>query len=243
MGGPGEGKNEVRHRVWDLMAEHGAAPPDVHGSIPNFVGAEAAAGKLAELAIWQSARVVKAVPDKPQIPVRVLGLSQGKLIYLAVPKLAGAKPFYELDPAHLPVPPAEAAMPKVAATFARTVDTDEMPQVDLVVCGSVAVDRRGTRLGKGAGYADIEVALLQEAGLIHEATPIVTTVHDLQVVEDELPETSHDFSVDFIITPTQVIECGPSRRPEGILWSEIDPAKVAAIPALALRAAQRPPIE
>jgi 5-formyltetrahydrofolate cyclo-ligase len=239
VGRSDETKNNVRHRVWDLLADQGAAPPDVHGSIPNFAGAEAAANRLAELVVWQSASVVKAVPDKPQAPVRVLGLEHGKLIYLAVPRLAGPKPFYELDPARLPLPPAEAALPKIAATFAKTVDTDEMRQVDLVVCGSVAVDRRGARLGKGAGYADIEVALLQEAGLISETTPIITTVHDLQVVDDDLPETSHDFSVDFIVTPTQVIECGPPRRPEGILWSEIDAAKVAAIPALATRAARR----
>jgi NAD(P)-dependent dehydrogenase (short-subunit alcohol dehydrogenase family) len=36
-----------------------------------------------------------------------------------------------------------------------------MRPVNLVVCGSVAVNRRGVRLGKGAGYSDIEVALLQ----------------------------------------------------------------------------------
>ena len=47
----------------------------------------------------------------------------------------------------------------------------------MVVCGSVAVNRRGARLGKGAGYSDIEVALLQEAGLIGPSTVIVTTVH------------------------------------------------------------------
>jgi 5-formyltetrahydrofolate cyclo-ligase len=92
----------------------------------------------------------------------------------------------------------------------------------------------------GTHNADIEVALLQEAGLISDATTIVTTVHDLQIVEGDLPETAHDFSVDVIVTPTQVIECGPPRRPAGILWSELDPAKIAAIPALASRAAQRP---
>ena len=240
MPNPDVAKNEVRYRVWDLLAEHRAAPPDVHGSIPDFDGAELAANRLAELPAWKQARVVKAVPDKPQAPVRVLGLQQGKLLYVAVPKIAAAKPFYELDPAKLPVSPEEAAVPKRAALFARTVDTDEMPKIDLLVCGSVAVNHRGVRLGKGAGYADIEVALLQEAGLISDATTIVTTVHDLQVVEGDLPETSHDFSVDVIVTPTQVIECGPPRRPAGILWSELDPAKIAAIPALASRAEQHP---
>jgi 5-formyltetrahydrofolate cyclo-ligase len=50
----------------------------------------------------------------------------------------------------------------------------------------------GRLAGEGAGYSDIEVALLQEAGLIGPRTVIVTTVHHLQVVDEALPETGHD---------------------------------------------------
>ena len=50
--------------------------------------------------------------------------------------------------------------------IARKIGVEDMRRVDIVVCGSVAVNRRGTRLGKGAGYSDIEVALLQESGRI-----------------------------------------------------------------------------
>ena len=60
------------------------------------------------------------------------------------------------------------------------IGRSEMRFVDLVVCGSVAVNERGARLGKGAGYSDIEVGLLAEAGLIGERTTIATTVHELQ---------------------------------------------------------------
>ncbi len=94
-----------------------------------------------------------------------------------------------------------------------------MRPVDLIVCGTVAVNRRGVRIGKGAGYSDIEVALLTEAGLIGPATVIVTTVHRLQVVADELPETEHDFSVDLIVTPDEVIRCGPPGGRAGSCWS------------------------
>lgn len=117
-----------------------------------------------------------------------------------MPKLAEPKPFSPLDPATLNVAPEEAAR-NVAAKIGRKVDVDEMKPVDLIVCGSVAVNWRGVRLGKGAGYSDIEVALLQEAGLIGPNTTIVTTVHPLQVVDDEPPETEHDSSLDVIVTP------------------------------------------
>lgn len=231
-------KQATRERMWALLERERAVPPGVHGRIPAFVGAEAAADRLAALPVWQSARVIKAVPDKAQLPVRAQALAEGKLVYMAVPRLADALPFYLLDPAALTVPPSEAASSTVAASVARKVGVEEMSPVDLIVCGSVAVNRRGVRLGKGAGYSDIEVALLQETGLIGPHTTIVTTVHSLQVVDDELPEAKHDFSVDLIVTPDEVIECGPPRRPSGLYWDSVSREKVEEIPILAARARQ-----
>jgi 5-formyltetrahydrofolate cyclo-ligase len=69
----------------------------------------------------------------------------------------------------------------------------------------VAVNRSGARLGKGAGYSDIEFGLLAEAGLIRLETTVVTTVHQLQVVDEELPEAEHDFRVELMVTPDGVI--------------------------------------
>ena len=53
----------------------------------------------------------------------------------------------------------------------------ELQPVDLVVCGSVAVNREGARVGKGGGFSDLELALLVEAGLIGPETVVATTVH------------------------------------------------------------------
>ena len=156
---------------------------------------------------------------------------------MAVPMLADDLPFYVLDPASLTVPPAEAASRRTAARIAPKIALGQMRPIDMVVCGSVAVNRRGTRLGKGGGYSDIEVALLQEAGRIGPSTVIVTTVHPLQVIDEPIPETEHDFSVDLIVTRDEVIECEPQRRPTGLYWNNLTAAKIAAIPVLAARAA------
>ncbi|MEN3306672.1 MAG: 5-formyltetrahydrofolate cyclo-ligase [Micromonosporaceae bacterium] len=227
-------KQQARERIWSLLEREGAAPPGVAGHIPNFVGADQAAERLAVLEAWRAAEVIKTNPDKAQLPVRVRVLHEGKLLYMAVPRLATPKPFYLLDPVVLTTPFATAASSAAAANAAPTIAVDVMRPVDLVVCGSVAVNRQGVRVGKGEGYSDIEVALLTEAGLIRPETVIVTTVHQLQVVEDELPEIEHDFSVDLIVTPDEVIRCGPARRPNGIVLSQLSAAKVAEIPVLAL---------
>lgn len=232
-------KQEIRERVWTLLEQSGAVEAGVHGYIPAFSGADEAAERLTTLAAWQGSQVVKAVPDRAQLPVRIRALRGGKIVYMAVPKLSEVPPFYFLDPRNLPVPAHEAADRAVAARIARKVGVDEMRPVDLVVCGSVAVNQAGVRLGKGAGYSDIEVALLAEARLLSDETIIVTTVHELQVLDEELPEDQHDFRVDLIVTPERVIECGSPKRPTGLSWERLSPEKIAAIPVLAGRASCR----
>ena len=233
----GTAKQSIRKHVWDLLERERVVEPGVHGYIPAFTGADTAADRLAELPAWRAAEVIKAVPDRAQQPVREHALRDGKLVYMAVPRLADDLPFYLLDPASLSVPPAEVASSEGAARAARKIGVAHMRPVDLVVCGSVAVNRAGTRLGKGASYSDIEVALLQEAGLISPHTVIVTTVHPLQVLSDPIPETEHDFRVDVIVTPDEVIQCGPPWRPGRLDWEQLTAEKIAAIPVLAERAA------
>ncbi|MFJ2228153.1 5-formyltetrahydrofolate cyclo-ligase [Streptomyces halstedii] len=229
-------KQAVRTQVWDaLTAADAVHDTSVHGRIPNFKGAEEAAARLAALPAWQRASVVKAVPDKAQLPVRAKALEAGKTVYMAVPKLAGLKPFYLLDPAALTVPPAEAAASRTAASIAPTVEVDALRPLDLIILGSVAVNRDGARVGKGAGYADIEFALLTEAGLVTPETVVVTTVHALQVTATPIPTTKHDVSVDLIVTPGETIICPNPHRPSGVHWSDLTTEKIAAIPALAAR--------
>jgi 5-formyltetrahydrofolate cyclo-ligase len=230
-------KQRVRERVWGLLDAEGAVlDATAHGRIPNFKGSETAANRLAELPAWRDARVIKAVPDKAQLAVRARALTEGKTVFMAVPKLADPRPFYLLDPATLSVPPQEAASSKVAATVAPRVDVADLQPVDMVVAGSVAVNRDGVRIGKGAGYSDLEFAFLMEAGLISDRTVVVSTVHSLQVLDEDLPATDHDFGVNLIVTPDEIISCESPHRPTGLVWEHLEAAKIASIPVLAARA-------
>jgi 5-formyltetrahydrofolate cyclo-ligase len=220
-------KQEIRERIWDLLQREGAARfPGAQGRIPNFRGAEQAADRLAELPEWDAAQVVKSNPDSPQLPVRRRARREGKTLYMAVPRLAEAKPFVLV-----------ASDPTIKRALAegRHLAVDELEPVDLIVCGTVAVNREGVRIGKGGGYSDLEFGLLVQRGLVGDETTIVTTVHDLQLLDEELPETDHDFRVDVIVTPTTVVRTPARRRPAGILWDHLDEEKRASIPVLSAR--------
>lgn len=228
-------KQAVRERVWSQLERAGVVEPGVSGYIPAFEGADRAADRLADLPVWQRAQVLEVVPDRAQLPVRIRALQDGKLVYMAAPKLAAAEPFYLLDPRMLPIPPTEAADRMVAARTAPSVSINEMQAIDLIVCGSVAVNERGARLGKGAGYSDIEMALLTEVGVLSERTVIATTVHDLQVLDEDLTEQAHDFRVDLIVTPERIVWPDSPKRPAGLDLDSLSPEQIAAIPVLARR--------
>ena len=228
-------KQAVRERMWSRLERYGVVEPGVRGYIPAFEGADRAAERLAGLAVWQQAQVLQIAPDRAQLPVRSRALDDGKLVFMAAPKLATPEPFYLLDPHKLPVPATEAADRSVAARIAPSIGVSEMRAIDLFICGSVAVNDRGVRLGKGAGYSDIEVALLAEAGLIGERTVIATTVHDLQVLDEDLPEQAHDFRVDLIVTPERIIWPGTPIRPVGLDVSSLSSEQIATMPVLAQR--------
>jgi len=229
-------KQAVRERVWRELRRRGAARfPGAEGRIPNFTGAEAAARLLASIEQWRSAEVLKSNPDSPQLPVRAAALEAGKRVYMAVPRLADERPFLLLDPDRLDAAPRRAASIKGASSAGTNVGLADVPHVDLVVCGTVAGNRRGVRVGKGGGYSDLEFALLTESGAIDERTVVATTVHPIQVLEEELPETTHDFRVDLVVTPDEVIRCRRAHRPRGIVTSHLDRDTAAAIPVLAGR--------
>jgi 5-formyltetrahydrofolate cyclo-ligase len=230
-------KDEIRQAIWSRLKEHGVARfPGAEGRIPNFVGAEACARLLAETSFWRAAKVLKVNPDSPQRAIRQKALEAGKSLYMAVPRLRSEKPFIELDPNKLKCSPYVASSIKGAAKHGRLVTLREVKKIDLVVCGSVAVNRRGARVGKGGGYSDLEFALLTEENKIARDTPIVTSVHPLQIVNEEIPMTDHDIPLTAVITPEEIIETqSRSPRPKGIYWTMLPSKKIAEIPVLKKR--------
>ena len=97
----------------------------------------------------------------------------------------------------------------------------------------MAVNQTGSRIGKGGGYSDLEYAIGREFGFVKEDVVILTTVHPLQIIEGGLPETDHDFRIDFIITPKEVIKTQrQGGRPQGMIRDHLTEEKVSDIPIL-----------
>lgn len=228
-------KAELRNRIWDLLQEKNVArsPLPPHGRIPNFEGSQVAARRLSEIEVWKNAKVIKINPDSPQQPVRQTALEQDKVLYMAVPRLREEKCFIELNPKRLKTGLREATTIRGANKRGRPVTPDQMKPVDLVVAGSVTVNRWGGRIGKGGGYSELEYALGMEVGILDERTPVVTTVHSLQIVNEQFTLQKHDLSLDHIATPERCSPTeGPRKRPPGIIWDLLSQEQINAMPIL-----------
>ncbi|XP_015351473.1 methenyltetrahydrofolate synthase domain-containing protein isoform X7 [Marmota marmota marmota] len=233
----GGSKQDIRERIWDYMESENVAdfPRPVHHRIPNFKGSHRACQNLKDLEVFARTQEVKVDPDKPLEGVRLLALQSKKTLLVPTPRLRTGL-FNRITPP----PGANKEMLRKCATsqgvrdFSVPVGLDSRVLVDLVVVGSVAVSEKGWRIGKGEGYADLEYAMMVSMGAVHKGTPVVTIVHDCQVVD--IPEAlleDHDLTVDYILTPTRVISTGCKRpKPAGITWSKISPEMLGKIPVL-----------
>ncbi|XP_050834938.1 methenyltetrahydrofolate synthase domain-containing protein isoform X2 [Serinus canaria] len=230
-------KWDIREEVWEHLEASGLAefPRPVRGRIPNFKGSSHAATRLLSLQEFRAARAVKINPDAPQRNARFLTLEARKTLLVPTPRLRNG-----LFNRIVPPPGATKEMLRRCATsqgvrdFSVPVGLDSKAQVDLVVVGSVAVSEKGWRIGKGEGYADMEYAMMVSMGAVQEDTPVVTIVHDCQVLDiaEELLG-DHDLTVDYILTPTRTIQTNCKRpKPQGIMWHKVSSEMLGKIPIL-----------
>jgi 5-formyltetrahydrofolate cyclo-ligase len=224
-------KDDARMAVWDLLQAKRLArfPFPPHGRIPNFAGAAQAAQRLFEHSPWKNAARLKINPDAPQRPVREEALRRGIQVYIPTPRLRGG--FMLFDPTTIPSSKIrEAAGLTTGSRWAKKISLQKLPQMDAIICGSVAVTRRGRRCGKGEGYSDLEYAILRELG--HRPVPVATTVHGAQLV-DAFPRDPNDLPLSLIVTPEATIRVKrPLSAPEGIDWSRLTEEDLDAMPVL-----------
>ncbi|XP_035868204.1 methenyltetrahydrofolate synthase domain-containing protein isoform X2 [Phyllostomus discolor] len=233
----GVSKQDIREQIWDYMESQNIAdfPRPVHHRIPNFKGSYRACQNIKDLEVFARAQEVKVDPDKPLEGMRLLALQSKKMLLVPTPRLRTGL-FNRITP---PPGATKGVLRKCATSqgvrnYSVPVGLDSRVLVDLVMVGSVAVSEKGWRIGKGEGYADLEYAMMASMGAVSQGTPVVTIVHDCQVVDipDVLVE-DHDLTVDYILTPTRVITTGCTRpRPAGVMWSKVSCEMMGRIPIL-----------
>ena len=224
-------KQAARQAIWDRLKNEklAAFPFPPHGRIPNFKGAKDAALRLFDEPEWRDARLIKVNPDSPQKYVRAEALRRGITVYVPTPRLKAG--FLKLDPAKVPYDAInDASQMFKVGKWAEPAQLEELPQLDAIVTGCVAVTDGGRRAGKGEGYSDIEFAILRELG--HDAVPVATTVNDVQVV-DSFPIESNDLPLTVIATPTQTYRIqNPPPPPEKIEWDRLTDQDLEDMPVL-----------
>jgi 5-formyltetrahydrofolate cyclo-ligase len=141
--------------------------------------------------------------------------------------------FLGLDSARLGPRALQAASIRGAERLGRPVGIEALPLIDLIVCGAVAVNAPGARVGKGGGFTDLEYGLLVEAGRAGPRTLIVTTVHPAQVLPEPIEMRPHDIPVDVVVTPEGVMLLRPAfPRPRGLYRDALAPEWVAEVPII-----------
>jgi 5-formyltetrahydrofolate cyclo-ligase len=231
-------KDVVRNRIWLRLEETHVAIGPAWSMIPNFVGADLAAWRLAQTRQWKAAKTVKTNPDAPQIAIRLRALYEGKTVYAPVPYLTRDFPYLRIDPKKMIQKGISFELAATSQGFVEHGDRigfEDVPRLDFCVVGSVAVSRAGGRTGKGAGFADLETAIFRELGKISDTTPVVTTVHSCQLVPDaDVVMEAHDSPLDMVATETELLITGNrERRPPGVDWDRVRPDQFETIPFLA----------
>ena len=194
-------KAAVRSRVWGRLAETGVNVGPAFDRIPNFVGADVAAKRLGELDEWKRARVVKCNPDPPQIPVRLRALYDGKLLFSPVPYLTKGFPYLRSTRSGSPrrASISRPRRPRRASwSIGEPVGFEDDAEARFLRRRLRRGHAAGRADGQGRGFADLEQGVFRELGLVDAKTPIATTVHSSQVVDDgEVVMEAHDSALDY----------------------------------------------
>ena len=154
-----EEKESIRKSIYDKLFHEGQSlrPNGDYGKIPDFKGSDIAAELLASTDEWKSSKTIFCSPDSAQIPVRYLALKDNKNLIMASPNLEHGYLYLEgskLNGNEKEASTKEGAFNHCDKFFDFGDGSSFDMAIDLVVEGSVGVDRFGNRIGKGKGFAD-----------------------------------------------------------------------------------------
>jgi 5-formyltetrahydrofolate cyclo-ligase len=227
--------HEIRARMLDVALPDSRFDMDLDQFIPAFAGVQAASQTAAARPEFAAASTIFITPDNSMQALRHLALTAGKTIL--IPTYGLKRGFLKLDPRTFD--------PELAlyaswgdggehfGTFVPIATLGEFGPLDLCLVGAAAVTTTGLRFGMGHGYFDVEWNIFRNAGLVSDATPVWTVVHDVQVANVPGQGGSDEVLVDLSFTPIRTISSPQIARPSWLrretlsrLFGDVPPAAV-----------------
>ncbi len=232
-------KVSARKLVWEKL-KHVAIPDsrfhlDFNQFIPDFIGSDVARSNLVDLDLYKAASTVFVTPDN---------CLEGLRAQMALDNKTQVMPTYGMRRGLVVLSPDDVS--KDMARHSVTLDSIENVgnylglselrdnhKLDLLVTGASAVNYSGVRLGKGHGFFDIEWAMLYQIGAVKDSTPVISFVHDCQLVDVDLEVDEFDTVCDYIVTPNHVVHVDNPHKPTvGIIWNKLSDGMVNSISPL-----------
>ena len=212
----------ARLEAMDRLSLLAGASPIRHESphIPDFPGREEAAARLLASDEYARADVIFVSPDISTGDVAEVAHAAGKSVAMASGALLQGFIRYLGRNRYKPV---------------SLRELQGRGAFQLLVTGSVAVNMAGQRLGKGAGYFDLEHALFSEFGLVGPDSVVVTLVHEVQTLTYEWPASPQDAAVQVIITPSETLFTGAKPRRTSVRWDDLQSERLDLAPVRELR--------
>ena len=234
-------REEARKRVWEELRK--VAKPDsrFHWDFAEFIadyeGSDKGAELIRDLEAYKEAEVIFITPDNNMEKLREFALRDKKIILSTTYGIN--RGFQVIYPGDVPEGKEELAttldgMEKFMKPISLQEIKKKLKSVDMLVTGASAITPSGIRFGKGHGYFDLEWAMLWEMQLVNLDTPVIAVGHDVQVVDVDIETTPYDTIVDYIVTPTKVMEVKSSfpKPTQGVIWDKLECGMLENIPPL-----------
>lgn len=194
-------------------------------------------GKLAEnlrrLECYRQSRQIFVDPSLLLRQTRVNVLLDGK--ELIMPSAGLKDGFYLLKPFSIPFKSLVMGVTyNGLQRYGRRLDYGEISAlaIDLFIGETYAVDRQGNRLGDGAGFFDLAIAILAELGGMAPKSRIVAAIDDIAKITEDLPVESWDCKCAMILEPNGVEVLADSSPVPGIFWDAIAMERIKRISPL-----------
>jgi 5-formyltetrahydrofolate cyclo-ligase len=211
----------LRHAIPDSRFHH-----DYSQFVPDFRGSWAAINRVLELPCYKTAKTIFVAPDNSLQQLRYRALIDGKKLLVATHGLR--RGFVLLDPARIPEERYELAScldgmerPSIGRNVSLVQLQEEWVTVDMFIIGSLAVSVRGVQACKNREVSSLQWHILSDMGVLTQKTPVLTVVHECQVLDQKDERTNSwgsewldHVQCDLVVTPDRVIQIDAATKPE-----------------------------